>query len=401
MVADLRGKWNALLRIACVHQGYELYGSDRSFAESVAALRAAYPDAEIDVVLPRRGPIVSLLENSATRMYFEPLWVLRRQALPWLATAGFVRLPAAFVRALRRLRANDLIYINTSVIADYLLAAHFFRGRVLLHVHEIPEGPALRLLRALVLWSGAEIIFNSQATRIAFALPQRLQTHVVYNGVCGPQAPEPTTYDGKRPLRLLMLGRISRIKGQEILLEAVAELPQEARERLEVRIVGSAFESEKRDRAVSKLVERLNLTAQVSIEPFVTEPSPLYRWADVVVVPSRRPESLGRVAIEAMAFGRPPVVSAIGGLKEVVEDGRTGWLVPPGDAPALAKLLRNIIEAPSAWCSFAAAGRARYEALFSDQAAAADITAIAEAKLRRNTGMSSTGRRAPATTDAH
>ena len=45
------------MRIACVHQGYELYGSDRCFAESVAAIRAAFPEADIEVVLPRRGPI--------------------------------------------------------------------------------------------------------------------------------------------------------------------------------------------------------------------------------------------------------------------------------------------------------------------------------------------------------
>ncbi|TIV30126.1 MAG: glycosyltransferase family 1 protein, partial [Mesorhizobium sp.] len=59
------------MRIACVHQGYELYGSDRSFAESVAALRAAFPAAEIEVVLPREGPIVEILKPHASRIVFE------------------------------------------------------------------------------------------------------------------------------------------------------------------------------------------------------------------------------------------------------------------------------------------------------------------------------------------
>ena len=385
------------MRIACVHQGYELYGSDRSFVESVAALRAAYPVAEIDVVLPRSGPIVSLLEESATRISFEPLWVLRRQAVWRLATAGLAQLPAALVRAARRLHASDLVYINTSVVADHVLAARFFGDKALLHIHEIPEASALKILRAMVLWSGAEIIFNSQATRAAFALPEAQRTHVVYNGIAGPSAFEPVTYDGERPVRILMLGRISRIKGQEVLLDAVAALPPQIRKRLQVRIVGSAFENVEREHALATSVKTMHLAEQVSLEPFVSDASPLYRWADAVVVPSCRPESLGRVAIEAMAFGRPPVVSAIGGLMEVVEDGRTGWFVPPGDSSALANRLRMIIESPSAWRDFAAAGRARYEALFSSEAAATAISAIVDAKLCRSTGLSSAGTHPPAT----
>ena len=80
----------------------------------------------------------------------------------------------------------------------------------------------------------------------------------------------------------------------------------------------------------------------VSVEPFAADTAPLYRWADVVVAPSKLPESLGRTAIEAMAFGRPALVSAIGGLTEVVADGETGWHVPPGDADALAARLADI-----------------------------------------------------------
>ena len=388
------------MRIACVHQGYELYGSDRCFVENVAALRAAYPAAEIDVILPRGGPIVSCLEQSATRIAFEPIWVLRRQAIWRLATVGLASLPAALWRAARRLRVSDLIYINTSVVADYVLAARFFRDRALLHIHEIPEASALKMLRAMALWSGAEIIFNSQATRAAFALAENRRTHVVYNGIAGPSAFEPVAYDGVRPLRVLMLGRISRIKGQDVLLDAIAALPRRIRERLHVRIVGSAFENIERERTLEARIREMQLDECVSREPFVTDASPLYRWADVVVVPSCRPESLGRVAIEAMAFGRPPIVSAIGGLTEVVEDGRSGWFVPPGDAAALANRLRQLIEDPSAWCGFAAAGRARYEALFSSEAAAAAIRAIVEAKLDRNAGRASAGRRTPATADA-
>ena len=322
------------MRIACVHQGYELYGSDRSFAESVAALRAAFPAAEIEVVLPREGPIVDILAPHASRIVFEPLWVLRRQAMLRLATVEMARLPAALWRAWRRMRGSDLTYINTSIIADYALAARLMPRKALLHIHEIPEGILRKVLVALMRWSRADLIFNSRATRATFGDPSAVdargrRTHVVYNGVAGPLAALPVTYDGSRPLRVLMLGRVNRIKGQEVLLEAVASFPAALRDRVEVRLVGGAFESVERERALAELVGRMGLTGHVEVLPFVSDPTDHYRWADIVAVPSRRPESLGRVAIEAMGWGRPPLVSAIGGLVEVVADGETGRVIKP------------------------------------------------------------------------
>jgi glycosyltransferase involved in cell wall biosynthesis len=370
------------MRIVCVHQGYELYGSDRCFAECVAALRNAYPKADIEVVLPRRGPILELLEGVATTIAIEPIWVLRRRNLAWLATFGLVRLPFAILRAARRFKRCDLVYINTSVIVDYILAARFFPGRSLLHIHEIPEGRTLTVLRRLALFSRAEIIFNSRATSAAFALPSERPSQVIYNGVRGPASAEPVTFDGARALRLLMLGRVNRIKGQETLLAALNLLTDEMRAKVQVRIVGGAFEDKLQEEALATLVRTSGLSATVSLEPFARDSSVLYRWADIVLVPSRRPESLGRVAIEAMAFGRPVVASRIGGLAEVVEDEKTGWLTPPGNPEALAKTIAAIIENPLGWRGFGAAARRRYETLFREEDAANAIAAVAAAKLR-------------------
>lgn len=374
------------MRITCVHQGYELYGSDRSFVESVRIFRAAYPGAVIDVVLPRTGPIVGALDGVASRIVFEPLWILRRRDLPRLTTLGLLTLPVAMLRAWKRLRASDLVYINTSVVADYLLASRLCPGRAIVHVHEIPQGATLRLLRGLIRWSGADIVFNSRATATAFSLTSKVAMRVVYNGIAGPEAPPPSTYDGARPLRLLMLGRISRIKGQEILVEAIRSLPPEVRARLDVRIVGSAFEDAAREEALGRQIADAGLGSVIRLSPFVDDPSDLYRWADVVTVPSRLPESLGRVAIEAMAYGRPPVVSRIGGLTEVVEDGSSGWVVAPDDARSLASALERIVTDPAAWHAFPAAARARYAALFGEAAAAEGLVAMVRARIGDRAG---------------
>jgi hypothetical protein len=106
------------VRIACIHQGYELYGSDRCFVESVAAIRKAFPQAEIEVVLPRAGPIVALLEGMADLIAIEPIFVLRRRSLARLILLGAVLLPIALLRAIRRLRRSDLVYVNSCIFTS-------------------------------------------------------------------------------------------------------------------------------------------------------------------------------------------------------------------------------------------------------------------------------------------
>jgi glycosyltransferase involved in cell wall biosynthesis len=182
-----------------------------------------------------------------------------------------------------------------------------------------------------------------------------------------------------------MLGRINRIKGQDVLIEALASLPKDVAQRLEVRIVGGSFGADAAREAVLRdRVSVAGLNAAVRFETFQDDPASLYRWADVVLVPSKMPESLGRVAIEAMSFGRPPLVSAIGGLVEVVEDGATGWHVPPNDGAALARKITDILMHPGCWRGFPAAARARYDAMFSQGAIARQIQAIIRNRLMAN-----------------
>ena len=91
-----------------------------------------------------------------------------------------------------------------------------------------------------------------------------------------------------------------------------------------------------------------------------------YMLADVVVSPSLRPEAFGRVPVEAQAMGRRVIASAHGGARETVLDGETGWLVPPGDAAALADAIRQALGASEAErARMAAAGQAHVRANFT------------------------------------
>ncbi|MDA0654182.1 MAG: glycosyltransferase family 4 protein [Proteobacteria bacterium] len=93
--------------------------------------------------------------------------------------------------------------------------------------------------------------------------------------------------------------------------------------------------------------------------------------SSIVCLPSTYGEGIPKILLEAAAAGRPIVTNDIAGCREAVEDGITGWLVPPGDGAALAARLRDLIENPGRAADFGAAGRDLAEREFSDDAIAA------------------------------
>jgi len=91
----------------------------------------------------------------------------------------------------------------------------------------------------------------------------------------------------------------------------------------------------------------------------------LYVQADICVVPSLWPEPFGIVAVEAMAAGKPVIASRIGGLKDIVVDGVTGFLVEPGDVKQLAEKIELLMDNPDLYKKMGKAARKRVEELYS------------------------------------
>jgi glycosyltransferase involved in cell wall biosynthesis len=102
----------------------------------------------------------------------------------------------------------------------------------------------------------------------------------------------------------------------------------------------------------------------------------LYAAADVVVVPSVIPDALSRVALEAMAAGRPLVGTAVGGTPELIVDGETGLLVPRRDPAALASALDRLLGDPALAARLGAAGRRRLETHFAPGASLERLLAV-------------------------
>lgn len=139
---------------------------------------------------------------------------------------------------------------------------------------------------------------------------------------------------------IMLPGRLTRWKGQGVLIEALAQL---GRRDVRCLLVGSDQGRTDYTEELKSLVERRGLTDIVHIVGDCQDMPAAYMLTDVVVSASTDPEAFGRVIVEAQAMGRPVIASNNGAGEENVVDGATGLLVPPGDPTALAEALNQVL----------------------------------------------------------
>jgi glycosyltransferase involved in cell wall biosynthesis len=135
---------------------------------------------------------------------------------------------------------------------------------------------------------------------------------------------------------------LSRIKGQDVAIEAV-HLLRERGVDVRLDLVGDVFPGyEYVQRELEDRVRELGLEESVTFAGYRDDPWSYLEHASVMLVPSRS-ETFGLAAVEAMATGHPVIASDIGGLREIVRDGRDGYLVPVDDATALGDAIERIV----------------------------------------------------------
>ena len=358
-----------------VHSSAGRYGADRQLALVVSHLD---PDRyRALVVLPEDGPLVQELRAAGAEVHLRPGLAVLRRAL--FNPAGVARVTARAVadaRGLTRLaraRGACLVHSNTSVTLGGAAAARAARLPHVWHVREIYADfgrwwPAYRRL----LLSADAVPCLSEATRAQFGaarnalvIPEGLPDEATARRPLARAAARSALDLPEEAFTCLVLGRLNSWKGQEVLARALAEPP--LRERGAIGLVaGDAWPGEERhERALRALRADLGLGDRLRLLGFRDDLEALFGAADVVCVPSTRPEPLGLAALEAAAAAKCVVVSNAGGLREIVRDGETGRLVPPGSPPALATTLAELADEPDLRDRLAAAAAADVRARFS------------------------------------
>ena len=162
----------------------------------------------------------------------------------------------------------------------------------------------------------------------------------------------PRTYQGSQP-RLLCVGRLIPIKGHIVLLRAFAEARRQIPElRLDIAGRGPL------EPALRALAKELEVDDAIRFLGYVAPVQRAIEDVAIVVVPSMG-EGFGMVALEAMERARPVIAAEIGGLGELVEEGVTGLLVPPGEADPLVQAIVELARDLPRAAEMGKAGRRR------------------------------------------
>lgn len=178
--------------------------------------------------------------------------------------------------------------------------------------------------------------------------------------------PPPPSAEPGGPLRAITVARLHRAKGYGAALEAVRALLDRGID-VRYRIVGTGPHRDE----IEADVARLGLTQQVELVGSRGEDEVIeeLRGADVFVLPTLGEASPVSV-MEAMAAGLPVVCSRVGGLPDMLSDGVEGFLVEPGDTPALVAALERLARAPAHRAALGEAARRRAVAQFDSRACA-------------------------------
>lgn len=364
-----------------IHQGAELYGSDKVLLNLAAGLRdTAFQPI---VLLPFDGPLVEELRLAGVETHIVPVTKVSRALF---SVRGLLSLPGDLWRATRAIsralagRKVAVVHSNTLAVLSGAVWATLHRVPHLWHVHEILMNPALirRGFPLMVRLLADKAVSNSSLTTQWLVDEQPAlapRTVTIWNGIGRTTAHDAVSsarlrdeVTGGEPERLIaaLVGRINSWKGHLLLVEAAGLLWQRGYRDLRFLVVGSVFAQQEH------FMEQLQaaIAASPARDCFVVRGFTESIWnvwdaCDIALVPSTEPEPFGMVAIEAMCAGKPLVAAAHGGLLDIVDDGVSGFLVAPRDAQALADAIARLVDDPALRQQMGSAGQQRQERLFS------------------------------------
>lgn len=278
---------------------------------------------------------------------------IRSTCMDWNGAPTSLPGAARYARLLRSAH-YDLIHQHTGGRFLTRMGRIFTDASIVRHVHARATGDTVEVSLPLHLPERDATIASSRVVADNCGDPNAI---VIYPGI------DVNEFACTRvPGQDLILGtacRLEPVKGIATLIEAIAILAVDIPSiRLEIAGEGSLRN------ALEERVARQRVSANITFLGWCRNMIPVLQSWGLFVQPSLD-EGFGVAVLEAMASGLPVVASDVGGLREIVEDGKTGFLVPPRDPAAFAEKIRLLLGDPDLRAAMGAAGRRRAQEEFS------------------------------------
>lgn len=258
---------------------------------------------------------VSIVHARSRAPAFSALWAAHVTDTPFVATYhGVYKAQSGLKRWYNAVMTRgDLVIANSDYTRDHVLAEHGVDPGKLV---TIPRGVDLERFDP------------------AFVTPNRVETLKAAWGLA------PNDYR----TRILLAGRLTRIKGHLMVVEAARRLAAEGRRDFQILFAGDDQGRTGYAAEVQAAIDAAGLGDAVKIVGHCDDMPAAYLVADLAILPTNVPESFGRAAVEPQAMGRPVIASNHGGVTETILDGTTGWLAPVDDAGAWAAAMGRAID---------------------------------------------------------
>jgi glycosyltransferase involved in cell wall biosynthesis len=234
----------------------------------------------------------------------------------------------------------------------------------------------LRIERFLSSWTH-KIICVSKSVYQFVVEHEKIDSHkavVIYNGISRNEIKQ--SPKGSNEFVISVVASLYENKGHKVLLEALALL-KDGYPNIRCQIVGEGEEEAK----LKKLVQDLHIESQVHFLGIRWDIPEILSSSDLLVLPTIAREGLPLSILEAMAYGVPVVASAVGGIPEIIEHDKNGYLVPPKDPRALADCIEQLIKNPDKRRNMAQEGFLTYQDRFQAQTMVSKIEHLYESSI--------------------
>ncbi|WP_100665806.1 glycosyltransferase family 4 protein [Leuconostoc citreum] len=372
------------IKILYLHAGAELYGADKILLELLSGIDKK--KFEPIVLLPNDGPLVDKISRLGVKVNILKYPILRRKIFTPL---GIIKYVYNYIRYSFKIssfvRKNniDILHVNTAAVLEGAFIKLFNKKPIVWHIHEIIESPEIVFqFTSLMIQRFSNIIVTvSNATKkrlLDSSIIDSNKVRTIHNGININAVVNENRDEVKERMEgklnipkgtkiVGMIGRINSWKGQHDFVQAI-NLAFSKNKNIHAVIVGGIFEGEEH------FLDELNKNIAETVDPsrihlvnFSENIADFYSLFDIFVLPSTQPDPFPTVVLEAMANELPIVGYNHGGIKEMLENNISGYLVEVKNIVKLGDCILNLVNNDELSVSVGKAAENRQSTLFSNK----------------------------------